>query len=50
MYVYGRRLERKMEAREIKSCLCNTSANPKYYKKLEIQFGVELKSDTPGPQ
>ena len=38
-----------MEAREIKSCRCNASANPKYYKKLTIQFAVELKSGTPGP-
>lgn len=42
MYVYGRRLERKMEAREMKSCLCNTAAI-QYYNKLAIQFGVELK-------
>lgn len=25
-------------------------SNPKYYNKLAIQFGVELKSGTPGPQ
>ena len=41
---------KKNGSRGNKVLLLQYLSNPKYYNKLAIQFGVELKSGTPGPQ